>query len=255
MPLEGRWQDSIYTAEIEYPELVRIDSPTLGRWGIQPDEVPEWPEIYSSIGVSRGSATFNAGFMPLVRRDGSIYAINSYKSVIRAIPAVHKTRDAVPADSVYTRTSVLASGKWVKIKVSESGVHKLTTKSLRSMGFKDPSAVRVFGYGGEVLPETELQYLPDDLPEQAVWQEGDNLLFYAKGPVAWERTDRGFVHNVNTYSDYGYYFLTDMAKGPRARFETLRADTVPGVPVDMYPDFSVYDPDEFSWYRSGRRLF
>ncbi len=255
MPLEGRWQDSIYTAEIEYPELVRIDLPTLGRWGIQPDEVPEWPEIYSSIGVSRGSATFNAGFMPLVRRDGSIYAINSYKSVIRAIPAVHKTRDAVPVDSVYTRTSVLASGKWVKIKVSESGVHKLTTKSLRSMGFKDPSAVRVFGYGGAVLPETELQYLPDDLPEQAVWQEGDNLLFYAKGPVAWERTDRGFVHNVNTYSDYGYYFLTDMAKGPRARFETLRADTVPGVPVDMYPDFSVYDPDEFSWYRSGRRLF
>ncbi len=253
--LDGNWQDSVYSAGIEYPELIRIDMSTLDRWGIGQDDVPEWPEIHTSVGVSRGSATFNAGFMPLIRRDGIVYAINSYKSVIKAVPSDIRHPAALPADSVYTRNSILSSGKWVKIRVSESGVHKLTAKSLRSMGFNDPSMVRLFGYGGSVLPETGLQDLVDDLPEQALWREGNDLLFYANGPVEWERTDKGFVHNVNTYSDYGYYFLTDRTDGLKVGFDTLQTDTVPGIPVDSYPDFHVYDPDEFSWYRSGRRLF
>ena len=67
LQLEGNWQDSVYAAEIEYPELVKITEETLGRWGIEPDDVPEWPEIESSIGVSRGSATFNAGFLPVIK--------------------------------------------------------------------------------------------------------------------------------------------------------------------------------------------
>ena len=86
LQLEGNWQDSVYAAEIEYPELVKITEETLGRWGIEPDDVPEWPEIESSIGVSRGSATFNAGFLPVIKRDGSYYVISSFKSVIISAP-------------------------------------------------------------------------------------------------------------------------------------------------------------------------
>ena len=58
--LEGDWQDSVYTADIEYPELVKVTEETLGRWGIDPNDVPEWPEVESSIGVSRNNASFNA---------------------------------------------------------------------------------------------------------------------------------------------------------------------------------------------------
>ena len=115
----------------------------------------------------------------------------------------------LPSDERYTRTSRLSTGKWVKIRVAESGVYKLTAKALRSMGFNDPQAVRLFGYGGNVLPETKLQNLTDDLPEQPLWREGNDLLFYAKGPVEWKRSGKMFIQDVNTYSDYGYYFLTD----------------------------------------------
>ena len=252
--LYGNWQDSVYSAAIEYPELVRISSDMLDRWGITPDEVPQWPHIQSSVSVSRGEAAFNAGFVPVIERDGSYYAINSFKSVIKAAPGGH-TAAVLHPDSIYTRSSVLSSGKWVKIRVSESGVHRITSKSLKSMGFKNADAVRMFGYGGAVLPETGLKELPDDLPEQPLWREGDDLLFYAKGPVEWNRTDKGFVHSVNTYSDYGYYFLTDDAAGVKAQFGTVETDTIPGSIVEYYPDFKVYDPDEFSWYRSGRRMF
>ena len=37
--------------------------------------------------------------------------------------------------SNYASTSKLASGKWVKISVAESGVYQLTSDELKAMGF------------------------------------------------------------------------------------------------------------------------
>lgn len=254
LQLEGDWQDSVYVAEIEYPELVEITEETLGRWGVEPDAVPDWPEIETSIGVSRGSATFNAGFMPVIRKDGSYYVISSFKSVITSGRRLRPLL-TLSSDERYTRTSMLSTGKWVKIRVSESGVYKLTAKALRSMGFNDPQAVRLFGYGGTVLPETNLQNLTDDLPEQPLWRVGNDFLFYAKGPVDWKRSGKGFVQSVNTYSDYGYYFLTDLADGNKAQMDTMQTKDIIGSLIEEYPDVALYDPDDFSWYRSGSRMF
>ena len=253
MELEGDWQDSVYSAAIEYPELSQITPADLKRWNLKSDDIPEWPRVEASVGVSRGSATLDAGFLPLIKRDGRCYAILSYKSTITAKKGTAK-RTISPQDR-YTRTSVLSQGKWVKIKIAESGIYKLSYSSLRSMGFSDPSKVRLFGYGGAVLPETGLQDLTDDVPEQPLWRGDGYMLFYGQGPVSWKKTSQGYAHEVNTYSDWGYYFLTDRTDSVMSSFTVLDADTIPGDTVDTYPDFMVYDPDEFSWYRSGRRMF
>lgn len=254
--LDEGWQDSVYTASIEYPQLYGIDADDLKRWGLNAEEIPEWPDVETSIGVSRGTATFDAGFMPVIKRDGGFYAILSYKYIISSKPAAVRAslRRAETAER-YTYNSLLSSGRWVKIRIGQSGVYKLTYSSLRSMGFKDPSKVRLFGYGGAVLPETNIQDLKDDLPEQPLWPADGCFLFYGQGPVSWKRTSQGFEHEVNTYSDWGYYFLTDIEDPARATFSTIDADTLPGRIIDSYPDYTVYDPDEFSWYHSGRRLF
>ena len=254
--LDGCWQDSVYTAEIEYPELIRIDADDLVRWNLRPDDIPEWPRIESSVGMSRGNATFDAGFLPIISRDGGYWAIQSYKYLIKSRPS--SARAAVykaPARERYTGKSVLSEGKWVKIRIAESGVYKLTYSSLRSMGFSDPSKVRLFGYGGAVLPETNLQGLTDDLPEQPLWRADKYMLFYGQGPVSWKLTEDGYRHEVNTYSDWGYYFLTDKADSISVSFTEIEADSVSDVNIGTYPDFMAYDPDEFSWYRSGRRFF
>ena len=253
--LTDGWQDSVYRAAIEYPELVEIDSHDLKRWGLAPDDIPDWPDIQTFTGVSRGNATLNAGFMPLIKRDGRIYAIESYKAILRASPAQERKASAVDAQDRYTRQSALSCGKWVKIRVSESGVYKLTDAALRSMGFKEPSKVRLFGYGGAVLPETNLQNLTDDLPEQPLWRENGYFLFYAQGPVSWESTANGYIHEVNTYSDWGYYFLTDRSDSVKASFGVINDDSISESVIDSYPDYAVLDPDEYSWYRSGRRMF
>lgn len=256
LQLDGNWQDSVYSAEIEYPELFRISADDVKRLNLRTDQIPEWPDVHTTIGVTHGSATFDAEFMPVIKREGAYYAILSYKSIISSKPKTvgAPIRDISPQER-YTYNSVLSIGKWVKIKVSETGIYKITNSSLRSMGFKDPAKVRLFGYGGAVLPETNLQDLTDDLPEQPLWRGSNYLLFYGQGPVSWKRSVKGYEHEVNTYSDYGYYFLTDQADSNPLSFAMLEADTISNLVIDTYPDFMVYDPDEYSWYRSGRRMF
>ena len=257
IPLGADWQDSVYSVNIEYPELVRIDQADLIRWKLDVAQVPSWPNVNTFIGVSHKNATLDVSFVPLIMRDGQLYVMDTYKYVVSAEPA---SLEAYPrlgiTDSRYTDSSVLSRGRWVKIRVNKSGVYKLTDRALRSMGFAEPSKVRLFGYGGAVLPETKLQNLTDDLPEQPLWRADGFALFYAQGPVSWKRTVRGYTHQVNSYSDWGYYFLTDgVVEDAPAQFDKFKADTINGSLIDYYPDFEVYDPDEFSWYRSGSRMF
>ena len=45
----------------------------------------------------------------------------------------------------YARNSVLESGRWVKISVASSGLHRISDADLKGWGFVDPSKVRVYG--------------------------------------------------------------------------------------------------------------
>ena len=51
----------------------------------------------------------------------------------------------------YAAHSVLAEGKWIKVKVDQTGIYKLTYAELKAMGFSDPTKVSVHGYGGAML--------------------------------------------------------------------------------------------------------
>ena len=263
--------DMEFRVDIEYPELVPLSDSQLESWKLNADDIPEWPQIRHGIGVSRGEAVVDVAFMPLLRRDGKVFAIESFKLVIGHAGAVSAREggNAAAAEPAgrYTRRSVLSSGKWVKVKVASNGIFKLSDSRLRSMGFSDPSKVRMFGYGGNVLPETGLQNLTDDLPEQPLWRGDGYYLFYAKGPVSMEWNGSMLFHKTNTYSDYGCYFLTDCAvdsiETQPKRFITDFADSLAdtldgfltGTVVDSYPDCVFIDDDQYSWYRSGRRFF
>ena len=95
----------------------------------------------------------------------------------------------------YKGNSVLADGKFVKIRIEESGVYKLTFEDLRDMGVNNPANVKIFGYGGALLSQNFLHPKIDDLPEIAIHMEkgsddefnaGDYILFYAQGVNSWK---------------------------------------------------------------------
>lgn len=111
----------------------------------------------------------------------------------------------------YASSSVLAEGKWVKISVTESGLHIIPTATLRSWGFSDPSKVRVYGYGGRRIADllSKSNYI-DDLPLTASELTPQGLVFYAAGPDRWVVSNGNRYHGeLSPYTSYGYYFLTE----------------------------------------------
>lgn len=144
----------------------------------------------------------------------------------------------------YTPASILSDGHWVKIRVSESGVCRMSFSELRSAGI-EPAQVRVFGYGGAQKTQDFSKPNIDDLPQVPVFVGDEYILFYVQGPISWSYNGSRFTHTRNTYSNYGYYFLTDDAGSLLALPE---AAAVSGTPkeVTMYSHYQVQDKDSIN---------
>lgn len=142
----------------------------------------------------------------------------------------------------YTNNSVLSTGNWVKIRVSESGVQSLSYADIRKAGL-DPANVRVYGYGGVQLAQPFTTYHTDDLCPVAIFDTGNAILFYANANIGWTYNGTHFTHTRNTYSDYGYYFLSDNA-GERHILETVTPE-LSGTPTDVntYTHLWLYEKD------------
>ena len=143
----------------------------------------------------------------------------------------------------YTEHSVLESGDWIKIRVGETGVCRMSFAELQSAGIKNPSALRVFGYGGAQLEQSFLKDKIDDLPQVPVYVGADYVLFYVQGSISWLYNGSRFEHVRNTYSDYGYYFLTDNAGeqlSPEAGEPLLGSNITE---ITTYQMYQVHDED------------
>ena len=134
--------------------------------------------------------------------------IRHIQLIIAALCALSAT--AQPG-TAYRSVSALAEGRWVKIKVTESGMYQIPASTLRQWGFTDPSKVRVYGYGGAPISDilTSSTYI-DDLPRTASETTARGLVFYAQGPESWTRGTNGrFTRMPNYYSQEAFYFLSD----------------------------------------------
>lgn len=162
---------------------------------------------------------------------------------------------AIPMAAIthtYSSQSVLQSGKWVKIRVSETGVHQITYEQLAAAGLT-PANVRIYGYGGGKLAQDFNVRKIDDLPAVPFWiekgsdnvfGEGDYILFYAQANISWSYNGVRFTHTRNPYSEYGYYFLTDNAGEQRLLTSSAAAiDNTNATEVTTYLDYQVHEKD------------
>ena len=163
----------------------------------------------------------------------------------------------------YAETSVLSKGDWYKIQVDQTGIYKLTYEQLVQMGISNPTNVSVFGYGGAQLPESFLKPYIDDLPQipiyiekgsDGVFGKGDYILFYAQGPVAWKYNESTllFEHEVNTYSFYGYYFVTSDFPTQKIIQQSQELVSATTDVLTSFNDYYLYEIDKVSLLNSGR---
>ena len=115
--------------------------------------------------------------------------------------------------SMYTTKSRLATGKWVKITISENGIYELTYDELSAMGFSNPARVHVYGYGGNRISELLNGTVPDDLKQVPILRQNNKICFYGNGPLSYTlespTTIPHFLRDFNPYSVVGCYFLSE----------------------------------------------
>lgn len=122
------------------------------------------------------------------------------------------TASALPT-SYYTQSSVLSTGRWVKVEVAEEGIHEITYQQLSDWGFDDPASVTVYGYGGSLFADSGFwPELPDDLCQQTIYNSSrfEKICFYGVPDYsARVMTNSSIKIERNVYSTKGYYFITD----------------------------------------------
>ena len=114
--------------------------------------------------------------------------------------------------SAYAKQSALSSGNWIKIKITETGIHTITKADISKWGFSDLSKIRIFGYGGKPISEILDSDQIDDLPQIPLLREGNKIFFYAQSQESWTYNPVGslkFCQVQHPYSQAGYYFITD----------------------------------------------
>lgn len=132
----------------------------------------------------------------------------------------------------FKSNSILSSGRWVKIRVAESGVYELTYDELRRYGFSNPEKVKVYGRGGNVAEENFMLPRMDDLEQTPVMHKNNKIYFYTKGVSAdsisfKEDGSIAFYPRPNPYSRYGALFLNEDTAEQPLLIENITNTNVP----------------------------
>lgn len=162
--------------------------------------------------------------------------------------------------------SVLASGRWYKIKIRQEGIYKLTYEDILGMGFSNPSQVRIFGNGGEMVPLLNAAPRYDDLLEiplfmnkgtDGIFNQGDYILFYGKGPVSWSYNPVSglFEHRINLYSQSTSYFVTAGTSEGNTIVDSPPVTGTPDIEVTDFSDYAFHELNRYNFLKSGQQWF
>ncbi len=259
-PLEGNYQDSLYTVTIVYPEYIDMPVSDIDRYkAISGKPLPAMPEVVQRLTFERKKASLDVSFCPLVYRNKKYQILVSFMLSVEAKPLkrsvrLARTRAGSAGSTRYAAHSVLSTGTWAKISVPASGVFELTNAVIRRAGFTDMSKVKLYGYGGTLQNETltgDMLTATDDLKEVPTCTVNGKRLFYARGTVSWD-SKTAMQRTRNPYSDRAYYFITQSNEAP------LTVDSAAFL-ASFYPSnddyHSLHEVDNYAWYHGGRNLF
>lgn len=164
--------------------------------------------------------------------------------------------------------SVLSSGTWYKIGITETGIYKLDRNTLDVLGVPssiDPRKLSIFGNGIKgILPQANSVARPQDLIENSIFISGesdgsfdqtDYILFYGVGPHLEQMTVDGFEYQRNIYSDTAYYFIQiGDVNGKRIGFQPSLTGN-PASIITSFDDYLTFEEDENNLISSGRGWF
>lgn len=215
-------------------------------------------QFKSEIGNSAGQTFLRLSVLPFVKRNNRIEKLVEFTVTITENSGRLKS---VKSAYQWKTTSVLASGKWVKLKTKSKGIYKITSDQIAQWGFTNPEQVALYGNGGYMLPELNKDNRFDDLSLYPVWKGKDNsgkdcLFFYSAGNIQIkENVQTGlFTHQQNYYSTETYFYLSDQGTA-------LTIDKIAELQenaenkITSFPNYAFYEKESINLINSGSQWY
>lgn len=236
-------------------------------------ELPE-PDIEIKVSVSiasdRKKPVALVSFIPIRKNEvtGLYEKLVSFELELKFEPL--KEEKWLAKSGSYAENSALSQGNWFKVAVANTGIHKITSQDLSSLGMDvnsiDPKNLKIYGNGGGMLSENVNDFRYDDLQENAIFvageddgvlDAGDYILFYGESPDEWKYsvTDNKLHKFPHLYADRNYYFITaNGGSGKRIQSQPL-SQQPPTLTVTKYNDAFHHELEESNLISTGRMWY
>jgi len=234
---------------------------------ITKDKIPK--SLVSDFSISKGRTKSVAilNLSPLIMENGQIKKVESF-TLEYSLISTNSEKKKAPLP-IYKSNSVLAIGTWYKFSIDTTGIFKIDKNLLQKIGINtgnlDPKNIKIYGNGGNLLPQLNSEFRYDDLQENAIYVEGetdgsfdndDYILFYGKGSHSWKLDTDQFKstkHINNIYSDKAYYFIT-VDNGTGKRIKQIDEITQPAdEQITTFQDYLVHEIDKINLFANGQQ--
>ena len=228
-------------------------------------ELPTSFDITTKITIERKQAIALI-FVPQYIRtsDGSVKHLIAYDIDLQENKTSNKPTSG---NRTYASNSILANGNFYKVAIAQQGLYKIDYAFIKNNIGVDPaginpSNIRLYGNGGELLSENNAIAPQDDLIENAIqvvdggdgqFNPGDYILFYANGPhtIVKDSATKSFSHLFNIYSENSFYFL-NFDQGAGKRITNATNPSTSNVIVNSFNDFQFIEKDSSNQGKFGK---
>ncbi|HEA31465.1 MAG TPA: peptidase C25, partial [Leeuwenhoekiella sp.] len=201
----AQWEE---TGSFRNPSITGITSESISANQLQDlnvAHIPEGLDFTHGRSKARGVSYVWVGIAPIYKENGVLKRVTSFSVNYSA----QRSSQSQQVNTLNVTNSVLASGDFFKFYIDKTGVFKLDRRFLESLGMNvgaiDPSTLKIYGNGGEMLPLLNMDNTVFDPQENSIkvvggedgsFDNGDYILFYGVGT-------RGFneesLTHVNAY--------------------------------------------------------
>jgi hypothetical protein len=162
--------------------------------------------------------------------------------------------------------SVLKTGSWAKIAISESGMYKISYEDLLSMGFSNIESVKIYGNSPSELNLLNTSDVPKGLQEIPIlhflgndnlFNTGDYILFYGQSSqsILYSKTDSLIYPKNHYYSSINYYFVT-VNQGLAKEVTSVNYNSnIPSKTINTFTSYNIYEQNEVNPLKSGREWY
>jgi len=223
--------------------------------------IPEGINFTYGQSRARGVANVWVGIAPIYKDNGILKRVTSFSITSSA----QRSSQSQVLNTLNVTNSVFASGDFFKFYIDKTGIFKLDRRFLESLGMNvgsvDPSTLKIYGNGGEMLPLLNMDNGIFDPQENSIkvvggedgsFDTGDYILFYGVGTRGF--SEESLTH-INAYDDRSYYFIT--ASGSTGKRVTTLQQPLGAATqqITTFDDYQFHEEDNENLVRLGRRWF